>query len=174
MGEDVTDRIEAVNEACIAFPPTERDEYQIITDKLRIFFVELPKFHPKHIDRKNMLDVWMAFLKNPLNGDIQEVPEVQKALDTLKEISANEEEREIYNLRQQTEFGYISEKNVAVINAKAEGEKNGIEKERAKAELEKKELVNKTAKNLLAMNLSVEQISQATGLSISEIEDLKT
>lgn len=121
-----------------------------------------------------MLDVWMAFLKNPLNGDIQEVPEVQKALDTLKEISANEEEREIYNLRQQTEFGYISEKNVAVINAKAEGEKIGIEKERAKAELEKKELVNKTAKNLLAMNLSVEQISQATGLSISEIEDLKT
>ena len=128
MGENVTDRKDAVNEACVAFPPTERDQYQIITDKLRIFFVELQKFHPKHIDRKNMLDVWMAFLKNPLHDDIQDVPEVKEALDTLKEISADKDEREIYYLRQHTEFGYISEKNVA------------IQKEREKAEKREKEL----------------------------------
>lgn len=173
MGENVTDRADAVNEACLAFPPTERDEYQIITDKLRIFFVELPKFHPKHVDRKNMLDVWMAFLKNPLNDDIQEVPEVRKALDTLKEISADKNEREIYNLRQQTEFGYISEKNVAVEKAhksgiekgKAEGEKIGIEKGAKQKAIE-------TAKNFLKMGLSVEQVAQGTGLSVEDIRKL--
>ena len=166
MGENVTDREDAVNEACLAFPPTERDEYQIITDKLRIFFVELQKFHPKHVDRKNMLDVWMMFLKNPLNDEIQSVPEVQKALDTLKEISADENEREIYMLRQHTEFGYISEKNVAIQNAKVEGEKIGIEKGEKRKAIE-------TAKNFLKMGLSIEQVAQGTGLTISEIEKLK-
>ena len=156
MGENVTDRKDAVNEACVAFPPTERDEYQIITDKLRIFFVELQKFHPKHIDRKNMLDVWMAFLKNPLNDDIQDVPEVKEALDTLKEISADKDEREIYYLRQHTEFGYISEKNVAV------------QKEREKAKAEKIE----SAKNLLKAGISVEIIASSLGLSLEEIKEL--
>jgi len=178
MGENVTDRKDAVNEACVAFPPTERDEYQIITDKLRIFFVELQKFHPKHIDRKNMLDVWMAFLKNPLNDDIQDVPEVKEALDTLKEISADKDEREIYYLRQHTEFGYLSEKNVA------------IQKEREKAEKEKKELIEKakaekeqlvekakaekveSAKTALYMGLTVDQVAKITGLSIEEVRKL--
>ncbi len=180
MGENVTDREDAVNEACLAFPPTERDEYQIIIDKLRIFFVELQKFHPKHVDRKNMLDVWMSFLKNPLNDEIQSVPEVQKALDTLKEISADENEREIYMLRQHTEFGYISEKNVAVEKAhksgiekgKAEGEKIGIEKgkaeERAKADAERMKMI----KNMIETGLSVEQVSKISGLHIDEIKKL--
>jgi len=168
MGENVTDRKDAVNEACVAFPPTERDKYQIITDKLRIFFVELQKFHPKHIDRKNMLDVWMAFLKNPLNDDIQDVPEVKEALDTLKEISADKDEREIYYLRQHTEFGYISEKNVAVAQALERGKKL----EREKAEKEKKVEKIETARNFLKMGLSIEQVAQGTGLPIDEIKKL--
>ena len=172
MGENVTDRKDAVNEVCVAFPPTERDEYQIITDKLRIFFVELQKFHPKHIDRKNMLDVWMAFLKNPLNDDIQDVPEVKEALDTLKEISADKDEREIYYLRQHTEFGYISEKNVAVQKARAEGEQLGAEKERAKAEKEKKAEKIESAKKMLSDGLSAELVSKYSGLSLEEIERL--
>ena len=166
MGENVTDRADAVNEACLAFPPTERDEYQIITDKLRIFFVELPKFHPKHVDRKSMLDVWMAFLKNPLNDDIQEVPEVRKALDTLKEISADEDTRDTYYLRQHTEFGYISEKNVAVEKA----HKSGIEEGKAEGANEK---AIEVAKNLLNMGLSVEQVAQGTGLTVNEIKGIE-
>jgi predicted transposase/invertase (TIGR01784 family) len=172
MGENVTDRKDAVNEACVAFPPTERDEYQIITDKLRIFFVELQKFHPKHIDRKNMLDVWMAFLKNPLNDDIQDVPEVKEALDTLKEISADKDEREIYYLRQHTEFGYISEKNVAVQKAKAEGEQLGAERERKKAEKEKKAEKTESAKTALSMGLTVDQVAKITGLSKEDVAEL--
>ena len=180
MGENVTDREDAVNEACLAFPPTERDDFQILTDKLRIFFVELQKFHPKHVDRKNMLDVWMAFLKDPLNNEIQDVNEVRQALDTLKEVSEDEEAREIYYLRQQTEFGYISEKNVAVEKAhksgiekgKMEGEKIGIEKgkaeERAKADAEKIKMV----KNMLEAGLSVEQVSKISDLCTDEIRKL--
>ena len=110
------------------------------------------------------------FFENPLNAEIQGVPEVQKALDTLKEISANEDEREIYNLRQQTEFGYISEKNVAVEKAhkagKAEGEKIGIEKGEKRKAIE-------TAKKMLKKGLKVNDIVDFTGLSIAEIDALK-
>lgn len=161
MGENVTDRKDAINEACLSFPPTERDDYQIMTDKLRIFFVELRKFHPKHLDRKNMLDVWMAFLKDPLDTEIQDVSEVRQALDTLKEVSEDEETREIYYLRQRTEFGYISEKNVAVEKALREGEKVGEHKKAIE-----------TAKNLLKMNMSIEQVAEATGIPLDEVEKL--
>jgi predicted transposase/invertase (TIGR01784 family) len=161
MGENVTDREDAVNEACVAFPPTERDKYQIITDKLRIFFVELQKFHPKHIDRKNMLDVWMAFLKNPLNDEIQDVPEVKEALNTLKEISSDRDEREIYYLRQHTEFGYLSEKNEAIQKA--------LKKEREKAFAEKIE----SAGNLLKAGVSLEIVANSLGLSLEEVKKVK-
>ena len=199
MGENITDRADAVNEASLTFPRTERDEYQIITDKLRIFFIELPKFHPKHVDRKNMLDVWMAFLNNPLNGEIQDIDEVQHALDALKEVSEDEEVRETYFARKQAEFGYLSEKNVAVQKAlkegkeegekiglekgKAEGEKIGAERERAKAEEEKKALTAKaeeekkqlqvkSAKKMLSKGLDISDVADFTGLSIEEVEKL--
>lgn len=161
MGENVTDREDAVNEASLAFPPTEKEDFQIITDKLRIFFVELPKFHPKHIDRKNMLDVWMTFLKDPLNKEIQNIDEVRQALDTLKELSADPTTREIYDLRQRTEFGYLSEKNIAVENA--------VKKVQAQAEAEKRE----SAKTALSMGLTVEQASKITGLSVEKINEIK-
>lgn len=33
------------------------------------FWKKYPQlFHPKHVVRKNMLDMWMAFLKAPLNN----------------------------------------------------------------------------------------------------------
>ncbi len=182
MGENVTDRENAVNEATVSFPPTEKENYQIITDKLRIFFVELQKFHPKHIDRRNMLDVWMAFLNNPLNKEIQDVTEVKQALEALQEVSEDETTRETYYLRQQTELGYESAKNVAVENAvnkeRAKAEKR--EKElKAKAEKEKKQLVEKakaekieSAVTALAMGLTIEQVSKITGFSIEEIKKL--
>jgi len=93
-------------------------------------------------------------------------------LDTLKEISADKDEREIYYLRQHTEFGYLSEKNVAVQKAKAEGEQLGAEKERAKAEKEKKAEKIESAKRALSMGLSVEQVSKITGLSLDEVRKL--
>ena len=170
MGENVTDREDAVNEACLAFPPTERDDFQILTDKLRIFFVELQKFHPKHVDRKNMLDVWMAFLKDPLNNEIQDVNEVRQALDTLKEVSEDEEAREIYYLRQQTEFGYISEKNVAVEKA----HKSGIEKgEKIGIEKGANEKAIAVAKAMLKHGDDIDYISLVSGLTVDEIKKLK-
>ena len=154
----------------MTFQKNQMDDYKIASDKIRLFTIELPKFNPKNLDRKNMLDVWMAFLKDPLNDEAQQVEEVHKALDTLKEVSADEDVREFYRLRNETEFGYISEMAIKSQKAKEEGRAEGLIEGEAKGE---KNAKIETAKNFLKMGLSVEQVAQGTGLSIAEIENLR-
>ena len=50
-----------VNEAVMTFKPNEMRSYQIVSDKIRLFTIELPKFNPKKRHHKDMLDNWMAF-----------------------------------------------------------------------------------------------------------------
>ena len=104
MAKSITERNSAVDEAVMTFQKNEMDDYKIASDKIRLFSIELPKFTPIKLNRKNMLDVWMAFLKDPLNDEMQKVEEIHKALDTLKEISADKEVREFYRLKRETEF----------------------------------------------------------------------
>ena len=112
-----------------------------------------------------MLDVWMAFLKDPLNNEIQDVNEVRQALDTLKEVSEDEEARDIYYLRQQTEFGYISEKNVAVEKAHKSGKEEGKMEGASEKAIE-------IAKKMLAKGMDMSDISELSGLTIDEINKL--
>ena len=72
---------------------------------------------------------------------------------------------------------YAKEKGLAEGEAKgrAEGLAEGLSKGEAKGKLEGEKLAKlETARNLLKMGLSVSQISLATGLSESEINELIT
>lgn len=143
-----------------------------ITDKTRLFFIELPKFNPKTMDKKNMLDMWMAFLKDPLFSSNCDMPEIHTAFDTLREISADADVRDTYQLRFETEFGHISEKNVAVENARKEEQeraKKAIAEEQEKAKKEKIE----SARKMLGDGLSPKMASRYSGLSLEEIQQLK-
>lgn len=157
-----------------------------ITDKMRLFFIELPKFNPKTIDKKNMLDMWMAFLKNPLFNSECDVPEIHTAFDTLCEVSADPDVRDICRLRFETEFGRESEKNVAVQNAREEEQekaKQAVAQEQEKAkqalaeavsneqEKAKKEKIE-SAQNLLKAGVSTEIVASSLGLPIEEIQKL--
>ena len=114
LGESINQRISAVNEACMIFQKNQMDDYQIASDKIRLITIELPKFNPKKRDRRDLLDAWMTFLKNPLDEEVQNINEIHHALKKLQEVSAKDEVREIYELRKKTEEGYVSEKNVAM------------------------------------------------------------
>ena len=50
LGENVTERQNAISEAYMTFQHNDPDPYQILTDNARIFFIELPKFNPKKED----------------------------------------------------------------------------------------------------------------------------
>jgi predicted transposase/invertase (TIGR01784 family) len=160
LGENVTDRQNAIGEAYMTFQPQDPDPYQIMTDSARIFFIELPKFNPKKADARDLLTVWLSFLKDPIFMDesFLQIEEVHEAMETLKYISGDDEERAIANLRQKTINDHNSEITVAEERGEERGEKRG--------RLE-------TALNAVAMGLSTEQIAKLTSLSIEEIEALE-
>lgn len=88
--DDMTNQTNAVSNSCLGIQTYGED----IINKFRVFYVELPKFHSSHID--SMLDIWLTFFKNPVDEKIKDVAEVQQALQTLREISSDPKQREIY------------------------------------------------------------------------------
>ena len=83
---------------------------------------------------------------------------VKAAMETLQYVSSDKVARQVYDARLKT----INDRNSDMTIAREEGLAEGA--------LQK---AIETAKNLLLMQLSVEQIAQATGLSVDEIEQLK-
>ncbi|MCL1935283.1 MAG: hypothetical protein FWF57_02770 [Defluviitaleaceae bacterium] len=81
-------------------------------------------------------------------------PLIKKAYGVLKELSQDEQTRLPADAREAAEWDRVA----IARNAKAEGER---------------EKAINIAKNLISLGLTVEQISQATGLSINEIEKIK-
>ena len=122
----------AVNEAVMTFKPTEMRDYQIVSDKIRLFTIELPKFNPKTQARRDMLDNWMAFFNNPMDEESLENEEIHRALESLQYLSANEKVREIYETRNDAILYELSLANTS----REEGERIVMEKG-LKAGLEK-------------------------------------
>jgi predicted transposase/invertase (TIGR01784 family) len=175
LGENITNRINAISESYMTFQENDKDPYQILTDKARIIFIELQRFNPKNADMKDLLTGWLSFLKDPVYIDksFLEVTEVRNAMDTLKYISTDDEVRSIADLRQRT----INDKNSELSVAKNEGieigEKRGIRK--GKKEGKKEGITIKARETAMAMlkdGISIETINKYTGLSIKEIKSL--
>ena len=98
---------------------------------------------------------WLQFLRAKQKEDFEMVaeknPEIRKAVDTLYELSADEEVRAQYEMRQKARLDRLTQL--------AESYQDGL----AKGKLE-------VAQNLKAMGLSPDQIATATGLTLDEIE----
>nr|WP_253308262.1 Rpn family recombination-promoting nuclease/putative transposase [Rickettsia endosymbiont of Ceutorhynchus assimilis] len=113
---------------------------------------------------KNSLDVWLAFLtrNDLLNKD--DLPKelndkaLQKALTVLEVMNFNKHEREAY------------EDHLKWLMVEANTLKKAESKGRAEGKAEGKIEI---AKNLLLKNIDINIISEATGLSVEEIEKLK-
>ncbi|MDR1208603.1 MAG: Rpn family recombination-promoting nuclease/putative transposase [Holosporales bacterium] len=163
LGENVTDRKNAISDAYMTFQENDPDPYQVMTNSARIIFIELPKFNPKNEDAKDMLTAWLSFLKDPvqMDGAFLDDQDVRKAMDTLMYISADKEVRAMADLRQKTINDYNSEMTVAREDGKAEGLAEGEAKG-------KKE----TASSMLAEGMSPEVVSRCTKLSIEDVLSL--
>ena len=160
LGENATKRKSAISEASMVFHKNDRDDYQIMSDKARVLFIELNKFKPNTIDKKNMLDLWLSFLKDPEARELKHVDKtVDQAIETLKFISADKEMREIYIAREETKRDHYSEVINTARVAREEGREEGIEigEKRGIAEERKK-------------NVAI--IAEHFGISIEEAEKL--
>ena len=137
-----------------------------LSDELEIHFLNLAKVkeHQENIEldeKKKKLYNWLKFIETDdeevRNMLAQESPMMTKANATINIMEMSPKEKWLYENRMKYEHDKASWKHV--------GYQEGIDKGAHQAKLE-------TAKNLLAMNFSIENIAQATGLSLEEIKKL--
>jgi len=122
------------------------------TDLTEFNTLELSKL-PAETDNSELWH-WMKFIKADKEGDLdmlaQRSPQMKKAVGILKELSADERTRMLFEEREIARRDYESRLGGA-----------------------KREERIIIAKNLLSMNLPFAQIVAATGLTLEEVEDLR-
>ena len=160
FAENVTNRKSAISEALMTFQPNKEDKYEILTDNIRIIYLELRKYLINSYNYNDKLTKWVDFLTNPIDLEKKtfEDEDIEKARKTLNYISTNDEERLIIDKIIEGRNDFYSAKNIA----KEEGREEGL-----------KEKSIEIAKNMLKLNIDINIISQSTGLSVEEINKLK-
>ena len=143
---------------------------QLLTDLAEIDLIELPKLRDQTVGMERRLVRWMLFLTATTPERLEALamsdPVVKKVVTALEFLSQDERERALYENRQKA----LRDWNSSLYNAHEEGVEEGMEKGMEKGE---RHQALATARNLLGMGLSVEQIAQATGLSVTEVEHLR-
>ncbi|MGG3852707.1 Rpn family recombination-promoting nuclease/putative transposase [Brevibacillus agri] len=156
----------------------EDQEQFPLTDVMEIHFMEIPKLMDKWEQRAvnpqdNELERWLLLLeaddheeiRKELEAIAMQDPVMKRAFDEWEDLSRDEKKWVEYESRRKAildEMAVVREAEIRQQKAREEGLAEG---ERQKA--------MEVAKNLLAMDMSVEVIAKATGLSAEEIEQLK-
>lgn len=155
----------------------DNNEKRILTDKLEIVILEIPK--AKRILEKNENDEiaqWLMFLDNPNSVEVSKImgenKEIKEAVEELEEMSLDEELRRVAELKlkyirdEESTISYYKKEGLA--EGRAEGLELGIQEGRKEGLEYSKKMITTMLKN----GISKEQISTMTGISIEEIEEL--
>ena len=153
-------------------------------DGIQLVFVELKKFTPHTWPERKMAVLWLRFL-TVINGNIrkappelEENPEVRKALEMVEVAALTPEERAKYDgfqdwLCRETRRANAEREAEKVPGLKAERD---AEKARADAAVAERdaaiEKIRQSARQMKADGMAVETIAKYTGLSASEIATL--
>lgn len=148
----------------------ERDDLTDYSDDIELVFAELPKFRKSIEELDSLTDKWLYFLKEANHLEavperLGEEPAIQNAFEVARHSRLTRDELETLN--RQSMFIHDSRNAVrlGVQQGIEQGVQQGIEQGKKEAQME-------IARSLRSQ-LSIEQISQTTGLTISEIESLQ-
>ncbi|MBM7835630.1 Rpn family recombination-promoting nuclease/putative transposase [Clostridium sardiniense] len=144
-----------------------------LTDIEEIHFIELPKFNEignkKNVDdieKIDALEKWLEFLKEPESNVVRQLElndeGIRLAKTELYRLSMDSKERERYNMREKAIYDEIS----ALENAERKGLEQGLEQGEKNKSIE-------VAKKALNNGLDIKTVAIITGLSESEVEELK-
>ena len=147
------------------------EKYQkiVLTDVMEIYIIELNKFkYYKEKSNHNSLNSWIEFIESPEVIDMSN-KEIQKAKKVLEEISQDEHEQYLAELREKyimdqkaiEDAGYDKGLKAGIEQGIEQGIKQGINREKLQI-----------AKKMLNEKINLDTISQITGLSIQELKTL--
>ena len=135
----------------------EHREYEI-SDLVKYYYIELPKYRKAKADMNNKLDQWLAVIDDTDWGKIEMAEEknktIKSALDDMEYLTGDAEIKRLAELRESSRI----DKWFAMNYGRKQGEN--------KAKIE-------TAKKLLEMNIAMDIIIKATGLTQEELEKIK-
>ena len=154
----------------------------VLTDIMEIYIIELGKFKKfQNSEKYKKLDSWIKFIESSEVVDMSN-KEIVKAKEVLEEISQDEHERYLAELREK----YILDQNATEAAGydkglkvgHSEGLKEGLEKGQKQGiekgiEQGKKENNLSIAKKMLEEKIPLETIIKITNLSKKDIENLK-
>ncbi|MGL4762114.1 MAG: Rpn family recombination-promoting nuclease/putative transposase [Sarcina sp.] len=131
-----------------------------LTDVMEIHFIEIPKLTDDS-EEKSMLAAWVEFLKDPESEKVRvlesDIKIIKEAKDELVKISADKEQRALYEMRQKT----LHDEANALYSAKELGIEQGIEQGKIES-----------AKGLLHL-LDDETIAKSIGLDLEVVQNLR-
>ena len=134
---------------------------RILTEKLEIDIIELPKIEGKEEENSKLLD-WLYFLENPKSRRVTEKmgesKEIKEAVEKLDSLSEDERMQRIADLR---EKAILDEKAIY-----AKGLDDGVKEGSKNRNIE-------IAKKMLQKSIKIETIIEITGLAQEEIEKIK-
>lgn len=137
---------------------------RILTEKLEIDIIELPKIEGKEKESGRLLD-WLYFLENPksrrVTEKMEESKEIKEAVEKLDSLSEDERMQRIADLREKA----ILDEKAIYAKGLDDGIKEGLEKGKQKEKLE-------IAKKLKKEGMNTELIAEITGLKIKEIAEI--
>ena len=133
---------------------------------IELVFVELPKFHKEVNNLETLADKWLYFLKRARQLDVVPesmnlVPEIKKAFEVANEVNLTPEQIEDMEMQEM----FIHDQRNTIKKALNQGRQEGLEEGKVAARIE-------MARKLLDV-IDDEAISQASGLSLQEIAQLR-
>ena len=143
------------------------EEYQkiVLTDVMEIYIIEINKFKDyKEKSNHNSLNSWIEFIESPEVVDMSN-KEIQKAKKVLEEISQDEHEQYLAELREK----YIMDQKAIEDAGYDKGLKAGIEQGINQGINQRNKQI---AKKMLNEEIDLDTISRITGLSIQELKNL--
>ena len=149
-----------------------KKEDSYLTKMCKYYIIELPKFKKKKPKVADLLEKWLYVIggdQKMMDECKDENEEIKEAVKQLKEMSADEYERELYEIRERSRLTYNTEMNEARRKGLAEGRAEGKAKGRAEGKAEEKREI---AKKMKEKGLSIELIQEITKLSLEEIASL--
>ena len=149
-----------------------KKEDKYLTKMCKYYIIELPKFKKKKPKVADLLEKWLYVIggdQKMMNECKDENEEIKEAVKQLKEMSADEYERELYEIRERSRLTYNTEMNEARRKGLAEGRAEGRAEGKAKGKAEEKKEI---AKKMKDKGLAIELIQEITNLSVKEIKSL--
>ena len=133
---------------------------------LEIYIIEANKARDFSFEDNKTLDSWLKFINNPEEESQMENEEIKKAKKVLEEISQDEKERRMSELRQK----YIMDQKAVYSQGYEYGKEAGIEQGMKQGiEQNKKDI----AKKMKLQNIDIKTITIVTGLTEEEILRIK-